>query len=454
MASAHPGATARLAEFIQATAYDDIPAEVIRRAKYCLLDWIGSAYAGLGHASGRIVSEVIGEMGGKPAATLIGSRQAAPPTAAALYNGVISAVVELDDVHEEASLHPSIGVIPAALAVAEYAGASGKAFLEAVVLGYDLSARTARAAGASHYQFWHTTGTCNTFGAAAAAGKLLRLDVRAMTMALGLAGTQASGLWESLNADATMAKHLHSGKAASTGVLSALLARAGFQASETILEGAKGFLTSSSRATEEDRARLTEKLGEPFLIMRSFFKRYACCRACFEGIEGVRQLLRAHGLPPGAVQKITVTMKPARTWLVANTDPRDIYQAKFSLPFCMAVMALHHEAGPSEFTEENLRDPAIRAFMQKVLLANDPAIASKARIELVDANRMVWTAEPTCQSPNLEEVEEKFIKNMSPLLGEAAVRGLLTTVEHLEEQADLAELSRLLTHPVSRRISA
>ena len=118
MATARPGATARLAEFIQATAYEDIPAEVIRRAKYCLLDWIGSAYVGLGHASGRIVSEVIGEMGGKPAATLIGSRQAAPPTAAALYNGVISAVVEIDDVHEEASLHPSIGVIPAALAVA------------------------------------------------------------------------------------------------------------------------------------------------------------------------------------------------------------------------------------------------------------------------------------------------------------------------------------------------
>jgi 2-methylcitrate dehydratase PrpD len=124
---------------------------------------------------------------------------------------------------------------------------------------------------------------------------------------------------------------------------------------------------------------LTENLGNPFLITKNFFKRYACCRACFEGIEGVRQLLIAHGLKPGAVEKITVTMKPARTWLVANPAPQDIYQAKFSLPFCMAVTALRGEAGLFQFTEENLQDPLVREFMQKVSLVNDPAIASKGK---------------------------------------------------------------------------
>ena len=454
MGSSPPGPTTRLSEFIHETDYEDMPEEVIRRAKFCLLDWIGSAYAGIGHASERIVSDLIGEMGGKTAATLIGSKRAAPPAEAALYHGVISAVMEIDDVHEEASLHPGIGVIPAALAVAEYAGASGKELLAAIVIGYDISVRMARAAGASHYHFWHTTGTCNTFGAAAAAGKLLRLEVGATTMALGLAGTQASGLWESLNADATMAKHLHSGKAASNGVLSALLAKAGFKGSETIVEGAKGFLVASSRATAEDTARLTENLGNPFLITKNFFKRYACCRACFEGIEGVRQLLIAHGLKPGAVEKITVTMKPARTWLVANPAPQDIYQAKFSLPFCMAVTALRGEAGLFQFTEENLQDPLVREFMQKVSLVNDPAIASKAKIELIDADQSVWTSEPTCRSLDLEEVKEKFLKNMSPLLDEEPLCAILSAVDHLEKREQIADLTHLLTHPALRRISA
>lgn len=453
MGSSSPGPTTRLSEFIQETAYGDIPDEAMRRARLCLLDWIGSAYAGIGHPSGRIVLDVIGEMGGKKAATLIGSTRTASPADAALYNGVISAVMEIDDVHEEASLHPGIGVIPAALAVAEYAGASGKDLLAAIVLGYDISVRMARAAGATHYQFWHTTGTCNTFGAAAAAGRLLRLDGRAMTMALGLAGTQASGLWESLNGDATMAKHLHSGKAAANGILSALLARAGFMGSGTIIEGAKGFLASSSKATEEDRARLTEHFGQPFLIMRNFFKQHACCRACFEGIEGIRHLLTANALTPGMVERVSVTMKPARTWLVANTDPQDIYQAKFSLPFCMAVTALHGEAGIFQFTEETLHHPLIREFMRKVSLVNDPAIVSKARIEVTDTNQSVWTVEPVCRSLSPEEVQEKFLRNTSAFLDAGPVGAILSAVEHLEEVEHIAELTHLLTHPASGRIA-
>jgi len=444
MRSPDPGPTAVLSRFIHHTEYEGIPGEAIRRARYCLLDWIGSAYAGIGAASGNIVRSLIGAAAGRGAATLIGSGSAAPPTEAALYNGVISAVMEIDDVHEEASLHPGIGVIPAALSVAEQAGASGRDLLAAIVIGYDISARMARAAGPSHYQFWHTTGTCNTFGAAAAAAKLLRLDARGVAMALGLAGTQASGLWESLNGEATMAKHLHSGKAASNGVLSAFLAKAGFQGSETIIEGEKGFLASSSRATEEDRARLTVHLGEPFLIMRNFFKRYACCRACFEGIEGIHHLLDSHGMHPGEIRRVTVTMRPARTWLVANQDPQDIYQAKFSLAFCMAVMALHGEAGLFQFTEENLRHPSIREFMRKVHLVDDPAIRAKAKIEVVDSARSAWMVEPVCQSPALEEVKEKFIRNMAPLLGEARIVSILACIEHLETVEHIAELTRLL----------
>ncbi len=190
-----------------------------------------------------------------------------------------------------------------------------------LVAGYDVVVRVARAAGVSHYAHWHTTGTCGTFGAAAAAGSILGLDPAAMTMALGLAGTQAAGLWESLNGEATMAKHLHGGKAASSGLLAALLARGGFRGSPSILEGNKGFLAAASAAGPEELKGLTAGFGRPFLITRNFFKRYACCRACFEGIQAL-QALRERGVAPvEAVRRITVTMRPHRLWLVGVRRP-------------------------------------------------------------------------------------------------------------------------------------
>jgi 2-methylcitrate dehydratase PrpD len=352
--------------------------------------------------------------------------------------------MEIDDVHEEASLHPGIVVIPAALAVAEYARSSGRELLASIVIGYDISARIARAAGPSHYQFFHTTGTCNTFGAAAAASKLLRLDRRGVTMALGLSGTLASGLWESLNGEATMAKHLHSGKASSNGILSAFLAKQGFQGSQTMIEGEKGFLASSSKATEQDKVRLAENFGKPFLLMRNFFKRHACCRACFEGIEGIEHLLVSRHLSPEDIETITVTMKPMRTWLVANEAPKDIFEAKFSLPFCMALMAVRGEAGLFQFNEKNLHEPRIREMMKRVNLVRDPDTVPKARIEVIAGDRSVWTEEPVCRSLNLQEVREKFVKNMEPLLDEGRINAILSSVERIETMENVRGLTALL----------
>ncbi|HSC70749.1 MAG TPA: MmgE/PrpD family protein, partial [Candidatus Methylomirabilis sp.] len=279
--------TRTLASFVADTGNSDLPEEARQRAKDCILDWIGGAFAGKGSPTDRSMEPLVRELGGRGRATLVGTGARAAPPLAALYNGTISAVMEIDDVHELVSLHPGIGVIPAALAVAEAAGSSGRELLAAVVLGYDVAVRVARAAGASHYAHWHSTGTCDTFGAAASAGRLLRLDAERLLMALGLAGTQAAGLWESINASAVSAKHLHSGKAAFNGILSVLLARQGMRGSPTILEGPKGFLAAASRATDQDRASLTQDLGSPFLILGSFFKKYACCKACIEGIDGI-----------------------------------------------------------------------------------------------------------------------------------------------------------------------
>jgi len=438
------GVTKKLSVFIMETDYNRIPEEVIQRTKLCLLDWIGSAYSGKGSSTDRIIRDLIMDRGGKKIATLIGSKHSAPPAEAALYNGMISAVKEIDDVHEEASLHAGIGVIPAALAVAEYAESSGRELIASIVIGYDISVRVARAAGATHYHFWHSTGTCNTFGAAAASGKLLNLDEEKLTMTLGLSGTQTSGLWESINAEAIMAKHLHSGKASFNGIFSAFLAREGFKGSKSIIEGEKGFLTSSSKATWQDMIQITENFGNPFLIMKNFFKRYACCRACFEGIEGIHKIFKENHLNYQDIEKIIVIMKPMRTWMVGNENPKDIYEAKFSLPFCMALMAVKGDAGLLRFTEEQLNNPIIKDVMRKIKLCSDPDISTKARIEVICKDKTIFVVEPLCRSLSLQEVKEKFVRNMAPILRGNHVHDILSCIEDLEEIGDISEFTYLL----------
>lgn len=447
-----PAATRILARRVAMLRFDRLPRRVVEHAKACVLDWIGSALCGSSSRTAHVALGCVRHLAGGGGATLVGVRRGAPAFGAAFYNGALAAVDEIDDVHEDASLHPGIVVVPAALALAEESGASGRDLLCAVVAGYDVAARVARAAGASHYAYWHTTGTCGTFGAAAAAGRILGLGPTAMTMALGLAGTQAAGLWESLNDEATMAKHLHSAKAASSGVLAALLAREGVQGSPTILEGEKGFLAASSQATSEDVRRLTADFGRPFLITRNFFKRYACCRAAFEGIEVIERLRQEDRDGARRIEGITVAMKPNRLWLVSVLTPTGASDAKFSLPFCMAVMALRGRVSPLEFVRANLRDPAIRRFMRKIALVADPTCPVKARIDIrFRDGRAPLTAEPVCRSPELTDVGRKFMEILNPILPRPRIQRLLACVDRLDRMASLTELTRLLATPPTRR---
>jgi 2-methylcitrate dehydratase PrpD len=448
-----PSVTRFLARRVAGLAFADLPPGVVEHAKSCLLDWIGSAVSGAASPTAAITLRAVRRISGGGPATLVGRSPGSSAFAAALYNGAIAAVDEIDDVHQDASLHPGIGVIPAALAVAEEQGASGRQLLTALVAGYEVVSRVARAAGGSHYARWHTTGTCGTFGAAAAAGSLLGLDASAMTMALGLAGTQAAGLWESLNGEATMAKHLHSGKAASSGLLAAGLARDGFRGSPTVLEGDKGFLAAASAAGPDELKGLTARFGRPFLITRNFFKRYACCRAAFEGIQAV-ETLRERGCDPRqAVCRVTVTMRPSRLWLVGVEHPTTISDAKFSQAFCMALMALRGRVSPREFTADALRDPAIRAFMRRVALVADPDCAVKARVEFEFRDGTAPLAvEPVCRPPDRAAVREKFVETLTPLLPRPRIARLLDAVDRLDRMESLKELGRLLAAPTTRRM--
>ena len=164
--------TRKLAEFIVKTNFNDLPENVQRHAKLCIMDWLGASLAGSIEPPAKMISAIMRELGGKRESTIIGAHTKTACMNAALANGIIGHTVELDDVHELSIIHPAAPVIPAALAIGERCDSSGQDFIAAVVLGYEAGIRIGMAMNPSHYQYWHTTGTCGTFGAAVTAGNV------------------------------------------------------------------------------------------------------------------------------------------------------------------------------------------------------------------------------------------------------------------------------------------
>ena len=230
----------------------------IEAARLLVLDWLGSALAGIGTDTGRIFLEYARlQPAGK--VTLLGLSEGRSVEVAALVNGALSHIVEMDDVERESVTHPGAVVVPAALAVAERVGASGLELLAAVVAGYEIMVRVGAALGAEHYYHFHNTSTAGVFGAAAAAGWLLDLDRDRLVWALGNAGTQASGLWQ-FNDEGALTKPLHPGRAAANGVLAATLSRLGLTGARHILEGERGFF--AGLAPRGDPQQVVAHLGE------------------------------------------------------------------------------------------------------------------------------------------------------------------------------------------------
>src|SRR6267143_3825590 len=255
-----------------------------------------------------------------------------------------------------AGAHPGATVLPPALAVAQQAGASGKALIAAFVAGNEVMIRIGRATGhTNEARGFHAPGTTGPFGAAVAAGCLLGLDAAKMTNALGIAGSLCGGLLEFARGDGGMVKRLHLGRASEAGVLAASLAADGFAGPRTVLEGEFGFLKVF--CTEFDESQLTRGLGEEFLVSTTVLKRYPCHATAHAAVRAVRDLQAEHGFGGPDVEAITVTGTERMVERHNILEPADLMLAQYSIPFCVAL-ALHREArDPESFDETALRDP-------------------------------------------------------------------------------------------------
>jgi 2-methylcitrate dehydratase PrpD len=364
--------TQALATFAAELRVDRIPEPVLRRTEDLFLDWLGSALAGKGARPVEAIAAVARLMGpaSGPSEVLI-DRSTTSPAFAAMVNAAASHYAEQDDVHNGSVFHPAAVVFPAALATAQALGRSGAELLAASVAGYEVGIRVGEFLGRSHYKVFHTTGTAGTLAAAAATGRLLGLSPAQMLHAFGSAGTQAAGLWEFLR-DGADSKQLHTAHAASTGLLSAYLAKEGLTGARQILEGPQGLAAGMS--SDADPARLVDRLGERWALAETSFKYHASCRHTHPAADALLQVMQAHDLRAGDLRAVTAQVhQGALDVLGPVVDPRTVHQSKFSMGTVLGLVACHGSAGLADF-EEGWRRPDVTALRERVRMALDAEV--------------------------------------------------------------------------------
>ena len=410
----------KLAQFFCTLRFEDLPDSLVHQTKAFFLDWIGSAVAGLSQTPTQMMISLAKDMRGSEEATVIPTNSRHIPLVAALVNGASSHVMEMDDLHRQSIFHPAAPILPAVLAAGEKQHVPGSDLILGIVAGYETGIRAALAAGKSHYEYWHTTATCGTFGAAAGAAKVLGMGIEPFVWALGSAGTQSSGLWEFLT-EGAMSKQLHPGKSSMNGLLAALLAQKGFTGSSRIFEGKKGFLRATS--DDYDLGVLTDGLGGTFHTARNSLKYYASCGHTHSAIEATLEAWKGGNADLGAIRSITVSIYQEALDLLEEVEARTPYLAKFNLPFCIATALIFGHVDLDDFTTERLTNSEIQNLMSTISLKGDPELTqlyprkwpSKVEIELENGKRYKGYCEYPKGDPENPISEKELIEKFNKL---------------------------------------
>jgi len=453
------GLTRALARFSAGFPAAAIPERTRRAANRALLDTLACGLAGLAEPSSRDVAAVVsGESPAGPC-TGLGVDRPVGPRVAAMINGVAGHALDFDDTHDRAVLHAGVSVIPAALAMGEASGATGRGLLDSIVLGYDVHVRVALAAvQAPGHSGWHYTSACGVFGAAAAAGRLLGLDEHRMADALGIALAQASGTLQSEH-DGSWTKRLQPGLAAAGGILAAQLAARGFRGPHEALEGRFGFYRVYLR--EVDLSPVLDRLGERFEVEQSSLKGSPTCRFTHAPAAALQEVMRRRGLGPGDLEAVEARVTGAAFAEVCEPPevkvrPASRVHAQFSLPYALACIAHHGAVRLEDLTDEAIRRPALLALAARVRCVRDPGLDARwggtigeAEVRVRCRDGAVLTARslppggperPLAEAERLAKVRDCAAWGATGLSADA----LVEAVEALPGAADLAALSACL----------
>lgn len=452
--------TARIAEFAAGLRFEAIPHEVLARIKLLILDSLGCALFGAGLEWSRILCETLAALDSTPACGVWGTGLRLSAPHAALANGTLVQSFELDDVHRQGVLHVGAVALPPLLAIAETHGMTGRDFLRAAVAGYEIGPRVGMCMGPQHLvQGWHSGATVGVFSAAAAASAALQLPAAKTVHALGIAGTQASGLMAAQFG--SMVKRMHAGRAAQSGLYAALLAERGFTGITDVFENPYGgFCTTFSGSPDRfDREELIAGLGERFETMRISVKLYSCVSTNHTSLDALRKIQERHPFDAADMEQIVVHCSRATLehagW---PYKPEGMTAAQLNLPFCIATLLLEGDVFVEQFSPDAIRSPERIALAQKVRVTEDPEITARGAkfrhmvrltVHLRDGTKLSETVEaPRGAEENFPPeriIIEKFTKLCANLIPQRRLDEIADTVLNLERVEEANAIAAMLT---------
>lgn len=451
--------TMEIAQFVCNLKYQDIPLEVIQIIKRNTLDTFGCGLFGSTMPWGKIISEFVAELGDGGKASVWGKKAKAFSPNAVLANGTMVHGFELDDVHHGGRVHPGAACATSALALVEERNpVNGEEFITALVAGYEVVTRVAKVIAGSHSERgFHPQGTCGTFGAAASAGKILRLNVEKMANAFGLAGAQSAGLHAAQFGP--MAKRFHAGRAAQSGVYAALLAEKGFTGAVDILEKPYGGFCSAF-ADEFNLEILVEKLGEVYETVKTGLKYHCGCGANHAVLDLIGSFISSQNIKSDEIEKIIIkTDKGALLHVGWEYIPSEVTTAQMNLSYNVAALLLEGCCFVDQFRPDLLRDPRILNIIKnKIQIIYEPSFDKFKRqerimdIEIEYQGTKKWKGTAVIEnfkgsvsnSLSVEETEKKFRILAAKVIGEKKASLLIEKINSLEKLPEVKILGQFL----------
>jgi 2-methylcitrate dehydratase PrpD len=438
-------ATRDLARFGARLRYEDIPAEAVERIKSSVLDSIGCCLYGATLPWTRKVAALADREGAQPVASLIGMGRKSSASLAVLVNSTSGHAFELDDIHKESIIHAGSIATPVALALAEACGgAAGKDMITAMVAGYEIGHRVGAAATMSlFFRGFHPQGTSGVFVAAATAARALDLDAQQFQHALGIAGSQGGGLMAAQ--EGAMVKRFHSGRAAQSGIYSALLARDGFTGIPDVLEAPYGgFL--STHSDEPNPSRLTEGLGTTWETLQVGYKPHASVTSIHTALDGLAAIMREQKLAAEDVATLETGLSPmTHVHCAWEYKAQGVTAAQMNLYYGLAVIALDGVAFTEQYQASRLHDPRIFEFITRVRAYVDPEIesmgaayrhAARVKVTTRDARtfeKFLLDRRGSPENPlSPDEIEYKFRHVVAPCVEQGRAQQIVDLVARLE----------------------
>jgi len=432
--------------FIEGLKFKNLSPKTIEKAKMCFLDNIGICIYGSTFKAANIILSTIQDFG-KGDSSILGTGVKTSLLTAAFCNGIMSHVADYDDSCPVAIIHPSCVLVPTIISLGEYKKATGKQCILSYVAGYEAACKISARMGWEHYsKGWHSTGTIGCIAASAAASKLLNLNAKQVSAAIGIAASNSSGLQQNFG---TMTKSWHVGHAAMTGILSALAAEKGYTSSTNIFEGKNGFIKAFG-GHGEDR-KLIEK---DYMLERIAFKIYPCCAGTHAAIEALLKIKHKYNLSLNDIKEVECNIRHTIVSVLAYPQPSNELEAKFSMQYCMASAFKDDNLDLKHFTYKALKNEETRKLMSKTKVVGDKAIdelaekhnqLSPARVKVMlnDGRELLETViEPKGGKENpvsWEELSQKFIECSTSVLSLTQAEKILNSIKDMENIKDVGK---------------